>query len=309
MGIMLEETLKDIKELKIQGAENVAKAAVNAISEILETSIFDQKKIYQDLVIARQKLEAARSTEPCLRNAMTLLFIGVNENNVKEEMRKNILKAKDHFITTNSLIAEFGSRKIKEGMVVFTHCHSSAVIDILKEAKRKKINFSVKNTETRPLYQGRKTASELSAEGIQVEHFIDSAGRLAVKKSDIMLIGADALTSEGYVINKIGSELFAETAHTKGVPVYICTDSWKFDVNSIFGYDEAIEKRHAEEIWKDSPKGVRISNYAFESINPELITGIISELGVYNVETFIGEIKRNYPWLFDSRKSKNLLGK
>ena len=306
---MFEETLKNIKDLKIQGAENVAKAAVNAISEIIETSIFDQKKIYQDIIIARQKLEKARATEPCLRNAMTLLFTDVNENNVKEQMRKNIEKANDHFKTANSLIAEFGSRKIKEGMVVFTHCHSSAVMDILKEAKLKKINFSVKNTETRPLFQGKITAAELANLGIPVEYFVDSAGGLAVKKSDIMLIGADAITSEGYVINKIGSELFAETAHKKEVPVYICTDSWKFDIDTVFGYDEEIERRSEEEIWKDKPKGVKISSYAFESINPELITGVISELGVYNIETFIEEVKINYPWLFEPKKRKTLLPK
>lgn len=301
---MFDEIVKDIKDLKIQGAENVAKAGVSAISELLETFVSDEKNIYSELITARQKLEAARPTEPCLRNALTLLFLNVNENNIKEQMKKNIEKANEHFNTTNSLIAEYGSRKIKEGAAVFTHCHSSAVINILKEAKQKKINFKVNNTETRPLFQGRITATELTDVGIPVEHFVDSAGRLAIKKSDIMFIGADAITSEGYIINKIGSELFAETAHKKEVPVYVCTDSWKFDINTVFGYDEEIEKRYAGEVWKDSPKGVKISNFAFESISPELITGVISELGVYNVETFIEEIKRNYPWIFDSKKSK-----
>jgi ribose 1,5-bisphosphate isomerase len=306
---MIEQIIKDIKDLKIQGAENIAKAGVEAVSELLLTSIFDQKKIYQDLIALRQRIESARPTEPCLRNTMTLLFMDVNENNVKDQMKKNIENANDHFKTTNSLISEFGSRKIKNGMVVFTHCHSSAVMDILKEAKRKKINFKVKNTETRPLFQGRLTASELAKEGIPVEHFVDSAGRLAVKESDMMLIGADAITSEGYVINKIGSELFAETAFKKNVPVYVCTDSWKFDIKTVFCYDEEIEKRHEEEVWKERPKGVKISNYAFESISPELITGIISELGVYNPYTFILEMERNYPWLFYPKKKKTLLPK
>jgi ribose 1,5-bisphosphate isomerase len=237
---------------------------------------------------------------------MTLLFYEVTENNVKLQMKENILKAEEHFKSTNSIISEFGSRKIKEGMVVFTHCHSSSVMDILKEAKRKKINFSVKNTETRPLFQGRITAEELIKESIPVEHFVDSAGRIAIKKSDIMMIGADAITSEGFVINKIGSELFAEIAYHHEIPVYICSDSWKFDVDTIFSYDEVIEKRHEEEVWKDKPKGVKISNYAFETISPELITGIISELGVYNPHTFIFETERNYPWMFKSKKKKTL---
>ena len=65
------------------------------------------------------------------------------------------------------------------------------------------------------------------------------------------------------VINKIGSEMFCEAAKSKEIPVYICTDSWKFDVATIFGFDEIIEKRHETEVWSDKPKNIKISNYAF----------------------------------------------
>ena len=113
-----------------------------------------------------------------------------------------------------------------------------------------------------------------------------------------MLLGADAITVEGKIINKMGSELFAEVAEQNDVPVYICSDSWKFDPASVFGYEEEIEKRSAKEVWPTAPKGVTISNFAFEKINPDLITGIISELGVYTPEVFVEEVKRSYPWIF-----------
>ena len=303
---MFDQILKDIKDLKIQGAENVAKSSVTAISEILDSDM-SSKDMYVRIFSARKMLEEARSTEPCLRNTLTLLFHNVNEYNFKEQMKKNIFEAKNHFEKTNSAISDMGSKKIRDGMVVFTHCHSSAVMGVMKKAKSDGVKFSVKNTETRPLFQGRITAKELSDAGIQVEHFIDSAGRLAVKHSDMVLIGADAITSEGYVINKIGSEMFCETAKLKEIPVYVCTDSWKFDVATIFGFDEVIEKRNESEIWKEKPKGVKISNHAFEKVNPQLITGIISELGVYSPEVFIEEMRRCYPWLFNDVKLKKTL--
>lgn len=298
----VDQIIKDIKSIKIQGAENVAKASVLAIKEALHTSKNHNKPLLDELIHVRKQLETARSTEPCLRNTLTLLFNGVNDLNVRPKVEQNIIVAEKHFQSVSHLIAEFGSRKIKEGMIVFTHCHSGTVTGIMKEAKKKKVKFSVKNTETRPLFQGRITAKELADAGIPVEHFIDSAGRLAVKSSDMMFIGADAITTEGIVINKIGSELLAETASRKGIPVYVCTDSWKFDVATVYGFDEKIEKRHEEEVWKDKPKGVNISNYAFEQISPDLITGIISEIGIYSPKVFIEEVERHYPWLFQKLK-------
>ena len=92
--------------------------------------------------------------------------------------------------------------------------------------------------------------------------------------------------------------MFAEIANSKGVPVYVCTNSWKFDTSTIFGYDPCIESRAKNEVWKKPPAGLKIDNHAFEKINPNLITGIISELGIFPVNVFIEEFKENYNWLF-----------
>jgi ribose 1,5-bisphosphate isomerase len=168
---------------------------------------------------------------------------------------------------------------------------------ILKRAKQNKRNFEVHNTETRPLYQGRKTAKECSKMGIPVKIYVDSAARYALKKVDLMLIGADAITSEGKIINKIGSEMFAEIANKFDIPVYVCTDSWKFDAATVYGYEEEIETRRTSEVWRRQPKGIKIDNHAFEKVDTDLVTGIISELGIYKPEIFVEEIRRNYGWM------------
>jgi len=262
---------RDIKNLKIQGAQNVAIAGLKAIS--LKR---DRKSV--------RKLLNLRSTEPLLKNTVKFVLKDY-DNNYDVAMR--------HLKSSRERISEIGYRKFK-GKKVFTHCHSSTVVGILKKAK----NVKVYNTETRPLYQGRKTAKELSEAGIKVEHYVDSGGRLALKKADVMLIGADVITAEGKVVNKIGSEMFAEIAEKKGKDVYVCCDSWKFDPDTIYGKETKIEIRKKEEIWKNAPKNVEINNYAFERINSDLITGIISELGVYSPESFIMEVRKRYPEIF-----------
>lgn len=272
-----EQVCKDIKSLKIQGAQTVAKAGVKAFK-------FKHDKA------SIKKLLSLRPTEPTLRNVVSFCL---------KDPKKNPDIALKHLNETQKIIAKYGSRKIRNGDIVYTHCHSSTVTAIIKEAYKKR-KFEVYNTETRPLYQGRITAIELAKAKIPVTHFVDSAARYALKKASIMLIGADAILSSGKVANKIGSELFAEVAKRYDTPVFVCTDSWKFDAQTIFGFDTQIERRGAKEIWKKPPKGVKIKNIAFELVHPDLITGVISELGVYNLDSFIMEVKRAYPWMLEN---------
>jgi len=295
-----KEIVKGIKEVKIQGAIDVAKASVQAISLIeKEYRLRDREIFLKSLYKAKDILVKIRPTEPCMRNTLNYIFAYIeDEEDISGAIKKRIIDVNKHFDTTMDKIAKIGAKKIINKSIVFTHCHSNTVLAIFKEAKRKGKNFTVHNTETRPLFQGRKTAQELSRANIPVKYFIDSAARLALKNADLMLIGADAITSEGKVVNKIGSELFAEIAEKWDIPVYSCANSWKFDPKTVFGYEEEIEKRGTREVWSTAPKGVTVDNHAFEKINPDLITGIISELGVYKPTIFIEEVKRTYPWMF-----------
>jgi len=292
--------VKDIKNLKIQGAQNIAKASIQAL-QLVSQEIRHERKVDQIHNLNRTKriLFKTRPTEPAMRNALNYVMNNIEEaDDVFQEIKKRIIEVNQHYDFVKNKIAQIGTKKIKSGMIIFTHCHSSSVIEILKQAKKQGKRFIVHNTETRPKFQGRLTAQELAREGIPVMHYIDAAARLALKKADIMLIGADAITVEGKIINKMGSELMAEVAEKWDVSLYVCTDSWKFDSKSVFGYEEEIEKRKPAEIWPTAPKGIKINNFAFEKIDPDLITGVISELGVYKPSIFVEEVKRAYPWLF-----------
>ena len=295
-----QSIVRDIKEIKIQGAQNVAKAAAKAIGIVTsENRSKPSEEVLSHLNQSKQTLLKTRPTEPGMRNVLNyLLFELEKEENLIQELNERQRHVKQHFEKVGEMISKIGSRKIRSKDVVFTHCHSSTVVNILKKAKAEGKNFKVYNTETRPLFQGRMTARDLVRVGIPVVHFVDSGGRIALKEADIMLIGADSISVEGKVYNKIGSELFAEVADKYDVPVYVCTDSWKFDPQSVFGFEEEIEKRPAKEVWVGAPEGVLIDNRAFEKVNPDLVTGIISELGVYTPEIFVEEVKRAYPWMF-----------
>jgi len=258
---------KNIKSIKIQGARNVAKAGLKAYS--LFPSVKTKKKILK-----------LRATEPMLFHVLNEIDkcdvkCALNHfDDAQEKINKNILKL---------------FRKKKE--VVFTHCHSTNVTGALINAKKKKKNFEVYNTETRPLFQGRKTARELKKNKIKVTMFVDSALGIALskeqgtKKVTKVFLGADALLKNG-VINKVGSEVVARIARAEKIPVYIVADSWKFSKENV-----PIEQRKLNEVWDKAPKDIKIKNPAFEFVDKKYITGIVSELGVESYGGFVRKMK------------------
>nr|VDS11052.1 R15P Isomerase [uncultured Candidatus Pacearchaeota archaeon] len=274
--VSFNDICKEIKNLKIQGAENVAKAGLKALS-----LKHDKNSI--------RILLSLRPTEPLLKNC---IFRALAFENIYDGIHNSLF----HLDVAKENISKHGINLIRDNTIIFTHCHSSSVMNILIEAKKQGKKFKVYSTETRPLFQGRRTAKELIENKIPVIQIIDSAARHAIKKADIILFGADAITDER-IYNKIGSELYAIIAKNYDIPIYIATDSWKFDYASIYGEEIPVEERNADEIWKNRPKGVQIENPAFEKIHPTLIDGIVSEIGILDHKEFIRRVISRYPWI------------
>ena len=257
---MFQKILNDIKNLKIQGAENIAKYGLKAYS------LKPSKRTIKELLNLRK-------TEPLLENCLRY----AEKNSVRETLR--ILKEKEEKIKI------IGEKLIKNNSVIFTHCHSSTVINILKQAKKNSKKFLVYNTETRPLYQGRKTARELAKNKIRVIMIVDDAIHTALKKANLVLIGADAITKKG-VLNKIGSGLFAEDLYRHKIPLYIATVSWKFTNKNI-----KIEERSEKEVFKERSKYISERNPAFELVERKYIKGIICEYGFLSFDKFLKKVK------------------
>jgi len=257
--------LGDIKSIKIQGARNVAEAGFRAY-EISPTSS------------AKKKILATRPTEPMLANVLKLAD-NFSYSKLKEKLDNN-----------QEIINKQTFKLIKNNSVIFTHCHSSAVIKALIYCKKKGKRFEVYNTETRPLYQGRKTAKELKKTRIKVTMFVDSAASIALnkeqgtKKVSLVLLGADAILKTG-VINKVGSEMISQIAKDNKIPVYILSDSLKYSSKK-----PEIEQRNFKEIW-NTEKKIKIKNPAFELINKKFVTGIISDFGKQTYSQFLRKVR------------------
>src|SRR3989338_9013103 len=147
---VFNKILKNIKEIKIQGARNIAKMAFYAYN------LSPTKN-------SKNKLLNSRPTEPMMQNVLEMAQ--------KKVSKEKILR---HFDEAQKKINENVFKLIKNNKIIFTHCHSTNVVNALIYAKKKEKKFEVHNTETRPLFQGRKTAEELRKSGIKTTMFIDS---------------------------------------------------------------------------------------------------------------------------------------
>lgn len=267
----VDETAEQILTLRIQGANAIAKAALRALAEDLAAGPEgDRSALAEPLV-------RARPNEPMLRNLLKAYLRQVEMEGDPSAFAVGAERLLGQVEKDEETIARTGADLVTDGMTVFTHCHSSSAVSILKEARRRGTRFRVLNTETRPRFQGRLTAHELATEGIEVIHMVDSAAKYALDGADLFLFGADAVLPSGYLVNKVGTGIFCVVAARYDVPTYCATLTLKVARDHV---DEKIEERDPAEVWPEAPAGVRVFNPAFDRVNLKYVTAFVTERGL-----------------------------
>lgn len=305
MADSVKVTAEKIRALQVQGARNVAIAAIQALKTLAEQTKTENKKTFlAELKEAQTILFATRETEPLMRNAIRYLIIQVQnlESEKVDELGQMVITKASKFLedldASRESTAEIGAKRIKDGSTVFTHCHSSTVTRLLAKAKAQGKNFQVICTETRPAFQGKLTAKELVDLGIETTFIVDSAARAFMKNVDMVVVGADAITSEGNVVNKIGTSGIAVLAHEARVPVYVVSEMLKFDPETLGGEFEKIEQRNPAEVWSEAPAKLVVRNPAFDVTPNRYISGIICEDGIVAPQAIVEVVCKRHPWVF-----------
>lgn len=283
----------DIRDMKIRGAGELARSAVRALMiECKESSAKSPEHLYDDLRKTARMLLETRPTAVSLPNGIRYVMHRVNQARQQiqdvEQVRMACIRAGEEFVANSKTaierIGEIGARRIKDGDVLLTHCNSSAAISIIKTAWKSGKRISVYATETRPRFQGRLTANALLQEGIPVTMIIDSAARFFMKEIDKLVIGADAVTANGAVVNKIGTSMIALAAKESNVRTFVAAETYKFSPETMIGEVVAIERRSTDEVISQSElsklPNVEVRNPSFDVTPPEYVDLIITERGI-----------------------------
>jgi ribose 1,5-bisphosphate isomerase len=297
-------TAERIKRLEIQGARNVAIAAIKALQTLAEhTKAKNKTAFLNELKEAQTVLFASRETEPLMRNGIRWIISQTQDSSTEkvdalsEMVSSNVSLFLQNLEASREVTAEIGANRIRDGMLVFTHCHSSTVTRMIAKAKADGKSFSVICTETRPAFQGRITAREMVDLGIQTMFIVDSAARSYMGDVDLVVVGADAITSEGNVVNKIGTSGIAVLANEARKPFYVVSELLKFDPETLNGTYERIEQRNPAEVWSEAPETLSVRNPAFDVTPSRYIHGLICEEGVIAPQSIVETVNRSYPWV------------
>ncbi len=261
-------------------------------------------------------LLATRPTAVNLRWALDEMIAAVRNRPRGERVMAAYARAGaivEEDVAINRALGQHGARLI-EGIAaakngapvnVLTHCNAGwlAAVDIgtalapVYTAHDAGVPVHVWVDETRPRNQGASlTAWELNHHGVPHHVIADNTGGHLMQhgRVDIAIVGADRVTANGDVCNKIGTYLKALAAHDNGVPFYIGLPSPTIDFTIADGRDIPIEERGADEVATISgetaegrietvrvvPKGSGVANYAFDVTPARLVTGLITERGV-----------------------------
>jgi methylthioribose-1-phosphate isomerase len=177
---------------------------------------------------------------------------------------------------------------VEPGSRALTHCNTGGLatggqgtaLGALMEAWSAGLLQHVFVDETRPLLQGaRLTAWELEAAGVPHTVVADAAAGslLAGGEVECVLVGADRIAANGDTANKIGTYPLAVLADRHEVPFYVVAPTSTVDLATASGAEIPIEQRDPGEVTQRFPA----RNPAFDVTPAELITAIVTELGVH----------------------------
>ena len=204
-------------------------------------------------------------------------------------------KIHEEDIAANLAMGQFGASLIKEGSRIYTHCNTGALatgghgtaLGIIRSAYADGKITQVYAGETRPWLQGaRLTAWELMQDNIPVKLVCDGAAAqlFRAKGADWVIVGADRITANGDVANKIGTYSLAVLAKHHGMKVMVAAPTTTFDLSLDSGSAIPIEQRPMSEVTSlngqpIAPEGCEAINPSFDVTPAELIDAIVTEKG------------------------------
>ncbi len=297
-----EEVAEAIRSMVTRGAPLIGITAAFGVVLAAQQAKRKGLAIQTELERASQILLAARPTAVNLSWAVNRMmgvareFANLSIDDFVARLEEEAVAIYREDYEANRRIGENGASLLPNDCQVLTHCNTGALavsdlgtaLGVIKTAyKQGKVRF-VWVDETRPFLQGsRLTAWELLKEGIPFKIIVDGAAGWVMQKGwvDAVIVGADRITRNGDVANKIGTYTLAVLAKNHGIPFYVAAPTSTLDISLPSGEHIPIEERDESEVlgWhgvRVAPENARAFNPSFDVTPSEFVTAIITEKGV-----------------------------
>ncbi len=301
----VDEVADAIKKLKVRGAPLIGVTAAFGLAMAMANyqgvptgmqDYFQQTRAILastrptavNLFWALERMEKVFSQEMFNRDNLT---------QVGECLKQEAISMYGEDIAINRAIGEYGQTLLPEDCQVMTICNAGALatcgygtaLGVIRAAADQGKIKKVWTCETRPVLQGaRLTVWELMQDKIPVTLISDNMAAYVMQLGHVnaVIAGADRIAANGDTANKIGTYALAVLASYHQIPFYIAAPLSTLDLKSASGNDIPVEQRPPEEIrefrgmYFTVPE-VEVFNPAFDITPHHLITGIITEKGVF----------------------------
>lgn len=302
-----------ISAMQVRGAPLIGITAAFGLAHALADDASDE-----NMQRASGKLLATRPTAVNLRWALedierTLSQLPVSQRAAAARNRAIALRQAD--IDNCSAIGEYGLALLREiagngTLNIMTHCNAGWLATIqwgtalapIYKAHAAGLPLQVWVSETRPRNQGMNlTAWELQRAGVPCTVVADnSCGQLMRDgQVDCVIVGSDRTAANGDVCNKIGTYLKALAAADNDIPFYVALPESTIDWRCDNGANIPIEERDSLEVLAIAgvdaagqglevnlaAAGTRAANPAFDVTPARLVTGLVTEHGVFEPST------------------------
>ena len=306
-----EDSVRAIKDMIVRGA--------GVIGLVGAFGVYLACRESSDIEVVKKKAKEIREARPTAVNLMWAVdkmmeVILEADGDLVDIARDLAIKISDEDCKKSLLIAKYGCDKFEEiikqngkkSINVLTHCNAGwlaisdegSALAPIYEAKRRGIDIHVWVDETRPRNQGANlTAWELGRSGVKHTIIADNTGGYLMQQGmvDVCIVGADRVSRQGDVANKIGTYLKALAANDNSIPFYVALPEGTFDFEIVDGVNGIpIETRSEDEVnivrgidsegrvgeLRITPKESSAVNYGFDITPNRLVTGLITERGI-----------------------------
>jgi methylthioribose-1-phosphate isomerase len=287
-----------IRDLVVRGAPAIGIAAAYGVVLSAQIHLPRQGVDWQAAVAADiDTLAAARPTAVNLVWALQRMQACLREQAVDvQRLLAEARRIHEEDRAANYRMGEYGAALINAGDSVLTHCNTGTLatggygtaLGVIRSAWAAGKLQQVYAGETRPWLQGaRLTAWELVRDGIPVSLIADSAAAFLMQRGKVqwVITGADRITANGDVINKIGTYQLAVACRFHGIRMMVAAPLSTFDPSLADGQQVVIEERPGSEILEYAGQPVAASgagawNPVFDVTPAGLVDYLVTEAGV-----------------------------
>ncbi|KAK0168307.1 hypothetical protein PV327_002128 [Microctonus hyperodae] len=313
----VEDGWKVINKMQVRGAPAIAIVGCLSLAvELARESYLDKSTVRREVEGKMNYLVSARPTAVNIKIAAEDLIKETNkyyknDDISVDEMVQSILKFIEGMLekdlNDNKCIGKFGADEIlknipEDSLVrILTHCNAGSLattgygtaLGVIRSLHNQRRLERAYCTETRPYNQGaRLTAFELVHESIPGTLICDDMVAALMKSRTIsaVVVGADRVAANGDTANKIGTYQIAILAKYHDVPFYVAAPMTSIDFDMSNGDSIPIEERPEREMThlndqRIAAAGIQCWNPAFDVTPAHLISGIITETGVFKPES------------------------